>query len=89
MGETAEMTTKEVGLYFCLLNFYFICRGPITSNPRTLGTVCGMSKTKFINSFSETVRSKFSEKDGKLFHKRMEEEVSWSVKHGHADIDFY
>ena len=79
LADTQMFTTEQHGAYILLLAHYWTNQGPITSNPRDLQIIMGLSKYNFSKN-SPAILKKFTEKNEKFYHSRMDREIAKAVE---------
>jgi uncharacterized protein YdaU (DUF1376 family) len=70
LGDTMHLTTEEHGAYILLIMYYWKNNGAIENNKNLLKNITKISQKKLQN-----VLTLFSEKEGYLHHKRIDEEL--------------
>lgn len=78
LASTQHFTTEQHGAYLLLLMHYWSIQGAITSDREELRMVCKLSKHSF-DKYFQNIMGKFSLKNEKYFHKRMDAEIAKSV----------
>lgn len=73
-GGTRHMTIAEKGAYSELIDEYMASGKPLPDNDRVLAAYCGASIDEWM-TVAPVVRVKFEASNGKLVHKRCEEEL--------------
>jgi len=71
LADTMHLSTEEDGAYFRLIMHYWKNGGAIENDQKTLKNITGISSKKLTN-----VLRFFEEKDGFLYHKRIDEELA-------------
>ncbi|MBT3011210.1 MAG: YdaU family protein [Candidatus Thiodiazotropha sp. (ex Lucina pensylvanica)] len=73
--DTACLTNEQVGIYVKLLNAAWHNNGAISSDPKQLARVAGVSPQKW-KKISESIRPLFTEKEGKWLSDWLSEELA-------------
>ena len=71
---TGHLSTEQHGAYLLLIAHYWTTGKPLCDDLNELANITKLSPTKWKNA-SRAVRELFLEKDGLLYHKRIEEEL--------------
>jgi uncharacterized protein YdaU (DUF1376 family) len=72
--DTHHFTLAEHGAYRKLLDEYMMQGGPLPADAKALAHICGCSAEDW-EAVAVSVVAKFKNRDGKLFHKRCEDEL--------------
>lgn len=83
--DTRLLSLEEKGAYRELIDFYFSSRGPIPTDPHIVQRILGVSLQK-TRKFLTILSPFFVEKDGFLFHKKIEKEIAKSLKRHEAAV---
>lgn len=75
--ETRHFSTLEHGAYRLLMDAYWDNGGPLPLDPTRLRRITGTTKHQWA-AIEATIFSQFFQKNGMLFHKKLDEELLWA-----------
>jgi uncharacterized protein YdaU (DUF1376 family) len=79
MGDTAHLTMEQSGSYLQLIMTYWRS-GPLPADVARLAAICRMSRTHFARHVWPVVSAFFTEAEGRIFQKRIEQEREKAAK---------
>lgn len=82
-AKTAHLSLAERGAYRALMDCYWEAQGPLSNDERALCRMIGAFPDEW-EQVRENVLAFFTNRDGKLYHKRIDEEIE-KAKKQHAD----
>ena len=85
-AKTAHLTLAEKGAYRALMDEYWERQGPLPADERTLCRLIGCFPDEWAE-VRENVLPFFEEREGNLFHKRIDEEIARAVEAYQAKRD--
>jgi uncharacterized protein YdaU (DUF1376 family) len=77
--DTMHLSCEDIGAYIRLMNWYYSTGNPIPNDVHVIKKIIGESLQKTRKKL-EILSSFFEEKDGLLFHKKIEFELAKSLK---------
>ncbi|MFD2207202.1 YdaU family protein [Kiloniella antarctica] len=79
LRDTMQLSTEEHGAYLLLISEYWVKGEPLPDDDAILSKIVRKTKTKW-KKIRPKVESFFEQKDGKLHHSRIDEEISKSLE---------
>lgn len=79
LADTMHLTGGEHGAYLLLIMHYWR-NGPLPDDDKTLASISRTERKEWANDVGPVVRQFFSQKDGRLHHKRIDTELAKAVQ---------